>query len=308
MTRSRARSPWTRPRPASYSPTAAHRSCTGSSRTIATPAARWWTWCRPTFPAPSPVLSLYRPTTPAIPHVSTPRSTGSPATPTAYSTSRRRASPLVFEFQDENGVSARKEFRFDATSYTLTATISARRGTSPLNPAIQWGPGLGDKGAASGGGSIFTGNAGVASTRADASRRKGGAADARQGRRRRRFSRGPSASSAWTITTSCRSPSAISTAPQNIESLTLPGPEQHTAAAARIHVEAGGAGAGHQVLRRPQAVRRAAAPRPRLRAGRSTSARSPGSWCRCSARSNGSTASPATTAGRSSCSPSSSTS
>jgi len=67
--------------------------------------------------------------------------------------------PLVFEFQDENGLAARKEFRFDATSYTLTATISARRGTSPLNPAIQWGPGLGDKGAASGGGSIFTGNA-----------------------------------------------------------------------------------------------------------------------------------------------------
>jgi YidC/Oxa1 family membrane protein insertase len=65
----------------------------------------------------------------------------------------------VFEFQDENGLAARKEFRFDATSYTLTATISARRGTSPLNPAIQWGPGLGDKGAASGGGSIFTGNA-----------------------------------------------------------------------------------------------------------------------------------------------------
>ena len=70
----------------------------------------------------------------------------------------KAGSPLVFEFQDENGVSARKEFRFDATSYTLTATISARRGTSPLNPAIQWGPGLGDKGAASGGGSIFTGN------------------------------------------------------------------------------------------------------------------------------------------------------
>ena len=70
----------------------------------------------------------------------------------------KTGSPLVFEFQDENGLSARKEFHFDATSYTLTATISARRGTSPLNPAIQWGPGLGDKGAASGGGSIFTGN------------------------------------------------------------------------------------------------------------------------------------------------------
>ncbi|HEV8396424.1 MAG TPA: membrane protein insertase YidC [Vicinamibacterales bacterium] len=67
--------------------------------------------------------------------------------------------PLVFEFQDENGLTARKEFRFDAKSYTLAATISVRRGTTPLNPAIQWGPGLGDQGAASGGGSIFTGNA-----------------------------------------------------------------------------------------------------------------------------------------------------
>jgi YidC/Oxa1 family membrane protein insertase len=67
--------------------------------------------------------------------------------------------PLVFEFQDQNGLSARKEFRFDPQSYTFTATIAASRGTVALNPAIQWGPGLGDKGAASGGGSLFTGNA-----------------------------------------------------------------------------------------------------------------------------------------------------
>ena len=67
--------------------------------------------------------------------------------------------PLVFEFQDESGLAARKEFQFDSKSYTLTATIGARRGTTALNPAIQWGPGLGDHGAAAGGGSIFTGNA-----------------------------------------------------------------------------------------------------------------------------------------------------
>jgi YidC/Oxa1 family membrane protein insertase len=66
--------------------------------------------------------------------------------------------PLVFEFQDESGLAVRKEFRFDPKGYTLTATISARRGTTSLNPAIQWGPGLGDHGAAAGGGSIFTGN------------------------------------------------------------------------------------------------------------------------------------------------------
>src|SRR5690349_21260612 len=56
--------------------------------------------------------------------------------------------PLVFEFQDESGLAARKEFRFEPKGYTLTATISARRGGSDLNPAIQWGPGLGDHGAA----------------------------------------------------------------------------------------------------------------------------------------------------------------
>ena len=71
----------------------------------------------------------------------------------------KSSEPLVFEFQDQSGLAARKEFRFDAQSYTFTATISASRGGTALNPAIQWGPGLGDKGAASGGGSIFTGNA-----------------------------------------------------------------------------------------------------------------------------------------------------
>ena len=70
-----------------------------------------------------------------------------------------RGEPLVFEFQDENGLAARKEFRFDPKTYTLTATVTARRGDTPLNPAIAWGPGLGDQGAAAGGGSIFTGNA-----------------------------------------------------------------------------------------------------------------------------------------------------
>jgi YidC/Oxa1 family membrane protein insertase len=37
--------------------------------------------------------------------------------------------------------------------------LRARRGTTTLNPAIAWGPGLGDQGAAAGGGSLFTGNA-----------------------------------------------------------------------------------------------------------------------------------------------------
>jgi len=41
----------------------------------------------------------------------------------------------------------------------MTAAISAQRQGMQLNPAIEWGPGLGDQGAAAGGGSYFTGNA-----------------------------------------------------------------------------------------------------------------------------------------------------
>jgi YidC/Oxa1 family membrane protein insertase len=67
--------------------------------------------------------------------------------------------PLVFEFQDQNGLDVRKAFTFDAKGYTFSATVSARRGTATLNPTIYWGPGLGDQGASAGGGSMFTGNA-----------------------------------------------------------------------------------------------------------------------------------------------------
>jgi YidC/Oxa1 family membrane protein insertase len=69
------------------------------------------------------------------------------------------STPLVFELQDQDGLAARKEFRFDSKGYTFTAAISAQRQSMPLNPAIAWGPGLGDQGAAAGGGSFFTGNA-----------------------------------------------------------------------------------------------------------------------------------------------------
>jgi YidC/Oxa1 family membrane protein insertase len=65
---------------------------------------------------------------------------------------------LVFEFEDVSGLRARKEFRFDPRNYLITFSVTAAQGDQPLNPAVLWGPGLGDVGAVSGGGSFFTGN------------------------------------------------------------------------------------------------------------------------------------------------------
>jgi YidC/Oxa1 family membrane protein insertase len=65
---------------------------------------------------------------------------------------------VVFEYQDASGVHARKEFRFDPRSYVVTFSAQVTSGDQMLSPAIEWGPGLGDSGALSGGGSFFTGN------------------------------------------------------------------------------------------------------------------------------------------------------
>jgi YidC/Oxa1 family membrane protein insertase len=67
-------------------------------------------------------------------------------------------SQVVFEFEDASGVMARKEFRFDPRNYMVTFTASVTRNGQALNPSVVWGPGLGDIGAISGGGSFFTGN------------------------------------------------------------------------------------------------------------------------------------------------------
>ncbi|HKE86199.1 MAG TPA: membrane protein insertase YidC [Vicinamibacterales bacterium] len=69
-----------------------------------------------------------------------------------------RASTVVFEFQDAAGLHSRKEFRFDSTGYFITFSAHVTNGDRTLNPSIAWGPGLGDIGASSGGGSFFTGN------------------------------------------------------------------------------------------------------------------------------------------------------
>ena len=69
------------------------------------------------------------------------------------------AKTLVFEYEDAAGLHARKEIRFDPGNYLATFTADVRNGTAPVNPTVAWGPGLGDLGATSSGGSYFTGNA-----------------------------------------------------------------------------------------------------------------------------------------------------
>jgi len=69
-----------------------------------------------------------------------------------------RPATVVFEFQDSAGLHSRKEFRFDPTGYLLTFTSQVTSGDRAVNTSIAWGPGLGDIGAVSGGGSFFTGN------------------------------------------------------------------------------------------------------------------------------------------------------
>ena len=68
------------------------------------------------------------------------------------------AAPLVFEFEDASGLRARKEFRFDPANYVIRFTASVTQNGRELNPTVLWGPGLGDLGALSSGGSFFTGN------------------------------------------------------------------------------------------------------------------------------------------------------
>lgn len=65
---------------------------------------------------------------------------------------------LVFEFEDASGLRVRKEFQFDPRDYLVTFSVNVTQGQSTLNPGVAWGPGLGDIGAVSSGGSFFTGN------------------------------------------------------------------------------------------------------------------------------------------------------
>jgi len=65
---------------------------------------------------------------------------------------------VVFEYEDESGLSVKKTLRFEPQQHVVRFSAQVRSGEMSLNPTVQWGPGLGDIGAVSGGGSFFTGN------------------------------------------------------------------------------------------------------------------------------------------------------
>jgi YidC/Oxa1 family membrane protein insertase len=82
-------------------------------------------------------------------------------TPTLNNTIYRvteSGSTLTFEYEDASGLRVRKIFAIDPQSYVITFTADVRHGERVLNPYVQWGPGLGDLGATTAGGSFFTGN------------------------------------------------------------------------------------------------------------------------------------------------------
>jgi len=68
------------------------------------------------------------------------------------------AGAIVLEYEDSTGFAVRKEFRFEPNSYIVVATIGVKNGGTPVPATIEWGPGLGDMGARTAGGSFFTGN------------------------------------------------------------------------------------------------------------------------------------------------------
>jgi len=70
----------------------------------------------------------------------------------------KQSAQLVFEFEGAGGLRVRKEFDFAPSNYVVTFSATAAEGTRTLQPAIAWGPGLGDAGALAAGGSFFTGN------------------------------------------------------------------------------------------------------------------------------------------------------
>ena len=65
---------------------------------------------------------------------------------------------VVFEYEDAGGLVVKKTLQFEPQRHVVRLTALVQSGQSALNPTVMWGPGLGDIGAVSGGGSFFTGN------------------------------------------------------------------------------------------------------------------------------------------------------
>jgi YidC/Oxa1 family membrane protein insertase len=59
---------------------------------------------------------------------------------------------IAFEYQDAAGLHARKQFVIEPNSYVVAVTTQVTDGGQPLNPFVQWGPGLGDVIPSAGGG------------------------------------------------------------------------------------------------------------------------------------------------------------
>jgi len=51
---------------------------------------------------------------------------------------------LTFDLETAEGLRAKKVFTFDPTTYVLTFSTNVSHGPQPVNPIIDWGPGLGD--------------------------------------------------------------------------------------------------------------------------------------------------------------------
>jgi YidC/Oxa1 family membrane protein insertase len=57
---------------------------------------------------------------------------------------------ITFEYSDSSGLRSVKEFRLEPTAYVATVRIDVRQGDRAINPAIEWGPGLGKEPSATG--------------------------------------------------------------------------------------------------------------------------------------------------------------
>jgi YidC/Oxa1 family membrane protein insertase len=74
-------------------------------------------------------------------------------TTTSESALDARSAPVTvtFDYEDAAGLRAHKQFRFEPNSYVVMVSASVTDGGKPVNPYVQWGPGLGDVLATSGG-------------------------------------------------------------------------------------------------------------------------------------------------------------
>ena len=218
-----------------------------------------------------------------------------------------RGEPLVFEFQDENGLSARKEFRFDPTTYTLTATVTVRRRRHAVESGHRLGTRAGRSGCRGGRRQHLHRQRRDAASRPDSSWRRNhtphargrcGSANAtgavplrRRGRPLLRLVRRerPERDRRISGRSCCPAPTKGSNGVSWPTRSSRPRPVSRSGSSSA-----------------PSSSTNCRRSAPTIRA-RSTSASSRGWSCRCCPPSSGCSASPAITAGRSSCSPSSST-